>query len=308
MSRIHEALRRAEQERAASQGPALRNLIGLVPEPEPSVFEDTTISMGVSAANVEVPPVIEPFSFEMLLSRCPQTDWKPDLTTMLFLNGNDQSQGAEQFRTLRSRLYHERDRLGLRALLVTSALPKEGRSFTAANLAQVMARQPGRSALLIDADLRSPALHRMLGTEAGPGLADYLRGMNDEFSIMQHGPMKNLFFIPSGNSIEEPAELVGNGRLKVLLQRVESLFDWVIIDSPSAVAVSDASVLAKECDGVLLVVRSNVTPSDVARRARLEFSDESLVGIVLNGFGNDPDLTSSLMKSFAGKRENRTSV
>jgi protein-tyrosine kinase len=69
----------------------------------------------------------------------------------------------------------------------------------------------------------------------------------------------------------------------MLLQRVEPLFDWIVIDSPPAAPMSDASVLAKACDGVLMVVRSNATPSDVARKARQQFPDESLVGVVLNG-------------------------
>ena len=193
---------------------------------------------------------------------------------MLFMNGDDSARGTEEFRTLRSRLYHLREKMPLKKLLVTSALPKEGKSFTSANLAQVMVRQHGRRVLLIDADLRGPRLHLMLGTTPGPGLSDYLQGRNDEFSIMQRGPMENLFFIPSGTGIEDPAELVGNGRLKMLLQRLEPLFDWIIIDSPPAVPVSDASVLAKACDGVLMVVRSNSTPSDVARKARQEFPDQ----------------------------------
>jgi Mrp family chromosome partitioning ATPase len=100
---------------------------------------------------------------------------------------------------------------------------------------------------------------------------------------MQRGPLENLFFIPSGTGATDPAELVGNGRLKLLLQRVEPLFDWIIIDSPPAIPVSDASVLAKACDGVLMVVRSNTTPSDLARKARQEFPDQTLVGVVLNG-------------------------
>jgi len=137
--------------------------------------------------------------------------------------------------------------------------------------------------LLIDADLRGPRLHEMLGTTASPGLSDYLEGKTDEFSVMQRGTQENLFFIPSGTGIEDPAELVGNGRLKVLLQRVEAMFDWVIVDSPPALPVSDASVLAKACDGVLMVVRSNSTPADVARKAREEFPDQLLVGVVLNG-------------------------
>ncbi len=214
-------------------------------------------------------------------------EWKPDLGTMLFMNGDDSARGTEEYRTLRSRLYHMREKMTLKTLLVTSALPKEGKSFTSANLAQVLVRQHGRRVLLIDADLRGPRLHLMLGTTPGPGLSDYLQGKNDEFSVMQRGAIENLFFIPSGTGIEDPAELVGNGRLKMLLQRLEPLFDWIIIDSPPAVPVSDASVLAKACDGVLMVVRSNTTPSDAARKARHELPDEEQVGVVLNGTSTD---------------------
>jgi len=206
---------------------------------------------------------------------------------MLFMNGNDNAKGTEEYRTLRSRLYHIREKMPLKKLLVTSALPKEGKSFTSANLAQVMVRQHGRRALLIDADLRGPRLHQMLGTPQGPGLSEYLSGNTDEASVMQRGPMEGLFFIPSGQSIEDPAELVASGKLKVLLQRVEPIFDWIIIDSPPAIPVSDASVLAKACDGVLMVVRSNSTPSDIARKARMEFPDQMLVGVVLNGTDRD---------------------
>jgi len=228
-------------------------------------------------------PFASPFSFEALLARSVQLPWNPDPKTMLFFNGDDMVRGAEQFRTLRSRLYHTREKMALKKILVTSALPKEGKSFTAANLAQVMVRQHGRRVLLVDGDLRAPQLHTMMGTTDTPGLADYLRGESDEFSIMQRGPVENLFFIPSGGEISNSAELVANGRLKLLLQRVEPLFDWIIVDSPPAVPVSDASLLAKACDGVLMVVRCNATPFDMARRARQEFPDQVLVGVVLNG-------------------------
>lgn len=234
-----------------------------------------------------MPAFGSPFSVDTMLARCPQMEWKPDLGTMLFMNGDDSKRGTEEFRTLRSRLYHMREKMTLKKLLVTSALPKEGKSFTSSNLAQVLVRQHGRRVLLIDADLRGPRLHLMLGTTAGPGLSEYLQGKNDEFSIMQRGPLENLFFIPSGTGIEDPAELVGNGKLKTFLQRVEPLFDWIIVDSPPAIPVSDASVLAKACDGVLMVVRSNATPCDVARKAREEFPDQSLIGVVLNGTSDD---------------------
>jgi protein-tyrosine kinase len=273
MSRIHEALKRAEEERAANQGMAPAELA-----PLPANLPAASEAAPRAATLVELPG-----NLESMLARSVPVEWKPDPATMLFVNGNDGIPGTEEYRTLRSRLYHLREKMTLKKVLVTSALPKEGKSFTAANLAQVMVRQHGRRVLLIDGDLRGPRLHLMLGTSAGPGLSDYLQGKNDEFSIMQRVPMENLFFIPSGSGIEDPAELVGNGRLKLLMQRVEALFDWIIIDSPPAVLVSDASVLAKACDGVLMVVRSNSTPADVARRARQEFPEQVLVGVVLNG-------------------------
>jgi capsular exopolysaccharide synthesis family protein len=301
MSRIHEALKKAEQERATSQGGLTQGgsaAPSFVPpeasEPPLRTMQQepqATVATGVPAGGVPLtsamPSFASPFSLDALLARCPQLQWKPDEKTMLFFNGDDSARGTEEFRTLRSRLYHAREKMALKKLLVTSALPKEGKSFTSANLAQVFVRQHGRRVLLIDADLRGPRLHMMLGTTSSPGLSDYLQGRSDEFSIMQRGPMDNLFFIPSGDEISDPSELVANGRLKFLLQRVEALFDWIIIDSPPAVPVSDASVLAKTCDGVLMVVRSNATPIDMARRAREEFPDQALVGVVLNGTDSD---------------------
>ncbi|MFZ0773010.1 MAG: CpsD/CapB family tyrosine-protein kinase [Candidatus Sulfotelmatobacter sp.] len=291
MSRIHEALKKAEQERAAQGGPAQPNYAPAAAEPPRTPpaggWPVETIAEASASGTIPLtsatPSFASPFSLEALLARCNPQPWVPDQKTMLFFNGNDSARGTEEFRTLRSRLYHVREKMALKKLLVTSALPKEGKSFTAANLAQVLVRQHGRRVLLIDADLRGPRLHMMLGTTSSPGLEDYLRGACDEFSIMQRGPMENLFFIPSGQEISDPSELVANGRLKLLLQRVEALFDWIIIDSPPALPVSDASVLAKACDGVLLVVRSNATPVDMAQRARLEFPEEALVGVVLNG-------------------------
>jgi len=293
MSRIHEALKKAEQERAASQGgphppnyaaPAPAELTAMpMPEERPSEVGIGYPSNGERPLTSAMPSFGGPFNLDTLMARCLPRPWAPDERTMLFFNGYDGVRGVEEFRTLRSRLYSAREKMVLKKILITSALPKEGKSFTAANLAQVLARQHGRRVLLIDADLRGPRLHMMLGTKSSPGLADYLQDGSDEFSIIQRGPMENLFFIPSGHEISDPAELVANGRLRILLQRVEPLFEWIIVDSPPAVPVSDSSVLAKACDGVLMVVRSNETPVDMARRARQEFPEETLIGVVLNG-------------------------
>src|SRR5438105_3537044 len=274
MSRIHEALKKAEQERAMAQ-PGSR-------------VETTAAAVEVAEAAAAAAPALSAAPIlssngETALAGIRQTRWAPDANCMLFFNSEGHAPGMEEFRTLRSRLYQAREKQHLSRILISSALPKEGKSFTSANLAQILARQHGRRVLLIDGDLRNPQLHRLLGTDAGPGLFEYLRSETDEFSIIQRGQLENLFFIPAGLYSTDPAELLANGRLRLLLNRLQPSFDWIIIDSAPAVPVSDAALMARDCDGVLLVVRSNSTPNDAARRARREFADRNVIGVVLNG-------------------------
>jgi capsular exopolysaccharide synthesis family protein len=282
MSRIHDALKRAEQERATSTGSQVEPIFNQPERPNEVQREDMP-SLQPSSGATMMPTLASGLNYEALLARCPQAAWSPDPLTMLFFQDDDSRTGAEEFRTLRSRLYQIREKMPLKRLLVTSALPKEGKSLVAANLAQVMVRQHGRRALLIDADLRNPGMHRHLGAAQSPGLAEYLLGECDEFSALQHGPMENLFFLAAGRAVPSAAELLANGRLKLFLQRVEPLFDWIILDSSPVIPVSDATLVAAACDGILMVVRSNETPSDLARQAREEFPDKLLLGVVLNG-------------------------
>lgn len=284
MSRIHEALKKAEQERALSQPSARTETPASVIDAPAEMPASVAVGTTVTAAA----PVLG-LSSESLLARSRETRWNPDQKTMLFFQGDEHASGTEEFRTLRSRLYHLREKQPLSTLLVTSALPKEGKSFTAANLAQVIVRQHGRRVLLIDGDLRNPQLHNLLGTEPGPGVSEYLRGEIDEGAILQRGPMENLFFVPAGRVGSNSAELLANGRMKTLLKRFEPVFDWIIVDSAPAVPVSDAAILSKDCDGVLLVVRSSSTPVDAAKRARNEFASRNVVGVVLNGI--NPELS-----------------
>ena len=283
MSRIHEALKKAEQERALSQPGGAMETAAVVAEPQ--INAEVRIPNPALHAGAVAPPL----TAENVFARIRQTRWRPDPKTMIFFSNEEHASGMEEFRTLRSRLYQLRERQSLSKLLITSPLPKEGKSFTTANLAQVMVRQHGRRALMIDADMRNPQLHELLGAEPGPGLAEYLRGELDEFSVLQRGPMENLFLLPAGSNTGNPAELVANGRMKFLLNRLEPLFDWIVIDSPPAALVSDANLLANYCDGVILVVRSNNTPMDAARRARKEFADRNVVGVLLNGIS--PELS-----------------
>ncbi len=287
MSRIHDALRRAEEER----------LSGVVSEPQedalpaptvgiPSSYADAVLAedgvAGTAAVRAETAAEL-PSTADAFLSKLQQPSWSPDMSKLLFMNGNSHiAVGTEEFRTLRARLYQARTKRPVKTLLVASAMPGEGKSFVSANLAQVLARQQGRRTLLIDADLRWSRLHNIFGAPSGPGLTEYLAGEVDEQKIIQRSSNENFFFIPGGRSASNPAELIGNGRLKQLLERIGPMFSWIVFDTPPAVPVSDASRLAEICDGVVLVVNAGVTPFDVAQKARQEFKDKPVLGVVLN--------------------------
>ncbi|HUA13968.1 MAG TPA: polysaccharide biosynthesis tyrosine autokinase [Verrucomicrobiae bacterium] len=219
---------------------------------------------------------------DSLLAGCRRANWVLDPQMTVFFHGGEHVGGAEEFRSLRSHLYRARKKQSLKSVLVASALSGEGRSFVAVNLAQALALQAGCRVLLIDADLRNPRLHSALGTAAEPGFSDYLLGEADELAVMQRGHADGFFLIPSGRPVGGQTELVANGRLQSLIEQVESLFDWIIVDSPPAISVTDASLLANSCDGVVLIVRSHSTPFDVVRKARERFREESMVGVVLN--------------------------
>jgi protein-tyrosine kinase len=286
MSRIHEALKKAEQERASGQIPDVP-----IFSTEPGTFAPSVEHRQYEPPYAHGDPVAEAtggfLRFDELIKRCAHPTWKPDPNVNVFLNSNLTAHGAEQFRTLRSRLYQIRSAQKMKTLLVTSSIPSEGKTFVTNNLAQSIVRQPDRRVLTIDADLRCSRLHVPLGAPASPGLTDYLRGDADETNVIQFNSESNLCFIPGGAEVANPSELLSNGRLKTLLDRVSPMFDWVILDSAPLIPVHDSSFLADMVDGVLMVVRAGMTPSATAQRAVQELQGRTVVGVVLNAV--DPE-------------------
>ncbi len=284
MSRIYEAMKKVEGKKASN------GLVRAANAPHAGVAEavhnDGTARGArgiVSGLRTDGAPTTSGYlRLDELRLRCARPGWKLDPNTMVFGGKQSFTRCAEQFRTLRSRLYQLQQQQPVRIVLVTSALPGEGKSFVALNLAQAIVRQHERRALLIDADLRASKLHICMGAPSAPGLADYLCGEADEFSTIQNDAQDNLFLIPAGRSVSNPAELLANGRLKILLDRLAPLFDWIIVDAPPVLPVSDASVLAGMCDGVIFVVSAGSTAFDLAQAACQELQDKNLLGVVLN--------------------------
>lgn len=227
-----------------------------------------------------------------LLEKCARIDWTPTSGKTLSANGNEYRIGAEEFRTLRSSLELARRQRPLKTILVTSPLPKEGKTFVAVNLAQALGWQREQRVLLMDGDLRLASVHTCFGNiPQEPGLADYLSGDVDPISLIRRGRGSNLFVLPAGRAGSNPLELISNGRLKSLIQWFAPAFDWIVIDSPPAIPVSDSRLIAEFCDAVLFVVRAGQTPADLAERAIGLVRGKRYVGTVLNAV--DSSLTAS---------------
>jgi protein-tyrosine kinase len=289
MSRIHEAIKKAEMERAAAAPPPDMVLNQTAEVPARDRIADRIAMPSLSTGVLTQPkgPAEGTLTFDDILAGCAHPVWKSDPKDNIFSDAILNSAGAEQFRTLRSRLYQMRGDQKLQTVLVTSALPAEGKTFVTSNLGQAIIRQKERRALLIDGDLRCSRLHMPLGAPTVPGLSDYLRGDTDLLSIIQHGSDGNLCFIPGGSLVSDPSELLANGRLQLLLDRVRGAFDWMIIDSPPCLPVADANILADVCDGILLVVRAQSTPSAVIKKAGKELQGRNVLGVVMNGVAED---------------------
>jgi protein-tyrosine kinase len=284
MSRIHEALRKADQERAGAEAHDATPLLHLSQTPAGKAGRNTVPSArteGLTEAGVIDAASRNNLGIEDLLARCARPEWHPDPNVSVF-NPSLGARGSEQFRTLRSRLYQIRSNQRFQTLLVTSSVAGEGKTFVVSNLAEAFVRQHDCRVLIIDADLRCSRLHAPLGAPSAPGLTDYLRGATDELAGMQVGREGSLFFIPGGSQVSNPSELLSNGRLKTLLDRFTPIFDWIIIDSPPCLPVADARVLADFCDGLLLVVRAGSTPAAIVQRARHELKEMNVVGSILN--------------------------
>ncbi len=196
------------------------------------------------------------------------------------------SQMSEAFRALRTALLLSQADHPPQVILVTSALPREGKTTAAANLAVTLA-QLGDRTLLIDADLRKPGVGRLLNLAGGKyaGLSSYLAGVSSlELVTIQHPVIPNLSAIPTGPLPPNPADLLSSHKLADAIAELREKFKFIVIDSPPIMAATDAVILSVKADGVLLVVRSGETPKEAFTRTRdLLLSVKChILGVVLN--------------------------
>lgn len=196
---------------------------------------------------------------------------------------NPRSPISEQYRTIRTNLQFSSVDEDLQSVLVTSPGPGAGKSITAANLAVVYAQQ-GLKTLLVDADLRKPTVHYTFRLNNLNGLSNVLIGASELEHAIESTDVDDLHVLSCGPIPPNPAELLASKRMEQILYYAKHLYDIVIFDTPPALAVADAKILANIVDGSMVVLRSNISELEEAERtiAMMEDSHARLLGTVLN--------------------------
>lgn len=187
---------------------------------------------------------------------------------------------VEQYRRLAATLHELQAAHGTKTLMVTSALPREGKTLTVSNLALTLSEAYGRRVLLIDADLRRPSIHEVFGVSNVTGLSEGLRSDSAELSLMQLS--SRLSVLPAGRPDSNPMAGLTSGRMQRLLEESAREFDWVLLDAPPVGIMPDANLVARLTQGVIFVVAAGSTPHKAVERAVNEIGRESIVGVVLN--------------------------
>lgn len=201
----------------------------------------------------------------------------------LLTSPNIPSNFAEALKTIRTNVLFSSADDGMRSLVVTSAGPGEGKSVVSSNVAVALA-QTGQRVLLIDADMRRPRIHEILGGSQEPGLSNVLTGNAKAADAIRRSHIHGLWLLGSGHIPPNPAELLGSRRFADFMISLDQHFDWVVIDTPPVLVVTDSAIVANQASGVVFVVGADKTSRHAARAAveQLDSASAHIVGSVLN--------------------------
>ena len=192
---------------------------------------------------------------------------------------------VEQYRRLAAALHDAQVERGVKTVMVTSAMPREGKTLTALNLARTLSDSYRRNVLLVDADLRWPSIHDVLGIQNVPGLSEALREETVRPRLVEMSPGWTV--LTAGHPGPSPLAGLTSERMGTLLDDFESAFDWVLLDTPPVGFLPDARLLARVIRSVVLVIAANATPAHAVARAVEELGAECVLGTVLNRIDDD---------------------
>lgn len=201
---------------------------------------------------------------------------------MFVVQDDPKSVGAEAYKTLRTNIQYSSFDKNAQAIIVTSSQPGEGKSTISGNLALSMA-QDGKKTILIDCDLRKPTVHKKFGITNSSGLSEVIVGKVDLKDAMKEFN-KNLTIITSGKIPPNPSEMLGSNNMKRFLDELKRHYDCIILDTPPVLAVTDAQILSRNVDGMVLVIRAGRTKKDMVLKAKKQIENVGgkIIGTILN--------------------------
>jgi len=204
---------------------------------------------------------------------------------------------TEMFKVLRGKILHPMAGEPPRSILITSAVPGEGKSFVASNLAVTIAQLIKEHVLLTDCDLRRPCLHKRFGFADVPGLSEYLSNRSDLPSLLLPTMLKKLSLLPGGRPPHNPSEILSSPKMEALLRELKTRYDdrYLLIDAPPPALAPEALAIANHVDGIIIVVKHKSTPGDLVAELAHSLDKSKIIGMVFNQF----DLRSSKYYGYA---------
>src|SRR5579859_519051 len=269
MSRVHDAMRRAGQ------------------SPEAEIQRADPFSLPLKGKPGNGVAVAEPpsgtLNLPSVIGKLEEHPFNPAPESHLIDLHRPMETPSEEFRSLRTKLNYMQTLQSLHTVVVTSASPAEGKSFTAMNLALAESHLADNTVLIADFDLRRPTLHNLLQLDRSPGVSDYLMGEAPLEKAIKRITGSNLYFMPAGKPVKNPLELLNLREAKVLLEELHTAFNWTFFDTPPLLFSADANLLAAMTDGTILVVRIGSTTIDTISRAVQSLNENNVLGVVANG-------------------------
>ena len=226
--------------------------------------------------------ILQPVSSSERTASCIQNNFDPKLIVCSTPGSID----AESFKTLRGQILFSKEGNAPRTILVTSALPQEGKTFVASNLAVSFAHGIHEHALLVDCDFRRPNLHNMLGYNNNEGLREYLTGKKELSDLLIRTKIDKLSLLTAGSSTPNPSELLSSTMMRDLFDEFKARYNdrYIVIDAAPSHVVSEVNILANYVDTVLFVIKPGKTPRELIKKCIIDIGKEKIIGIVLNGY------------------------
>jgi protein-tyrosine kinase len=286
MSRIDEAMKRASHGHHVGRAATRTNDSSLRLAEEFTLNEYPLESRGVARVDVvaqeprkapEVHPVSVPLHIE---NARPKTLVDLESQAKLVVGASRNVVSTEQYRRLAAALHDSQVEKGLKTVMITSAVPREGKTLTVINLGLTLSESYGRRVLLIDADLRRPSIHEILKVPNERGLSDVLGASRGELPLIQMS--QRLWVLPSGRADNSPLAGLSSDRMRTIIEEVSGRFDWVLIDTPPVGLLPDAQVLGRLVRAAVFVIRAGATPFAAVEKAMADLGRDCIIGTVLN--------------------------